>query len=70
VLLIADENQQIIGKPTIEGAKVVATCNGEGKDKKIIIFKYKNKTRNRKKTGHRQTYTALSIDRIVQPGVA
>ncbi len=70
VLLIADENQQIIGKPTIEGAKVVAISKGEGKNKKIIIFKYKNKTRYRKKTGHRQMYTALSIDRIVQPGVS
>ena len=70
VLLIADENQQIVGKPTIEGAKVVATAKGEGKDKKIIIFKYKNKTRYRNKTGHRQIFTALSIDRIVQPGVS
>jgi large subunit ribosomal protein L21 len=70
VLLIADENQQIVGKPTIEGAKVVATVKGEGKEKKIVIFKYKNKTRSSKKTGHRQIYTALSIDEIVQPGVS
>lgn len=68
VLFIADGGQQIVGKPTIEGAKVVATVKGEGKDKKIVIFKYKNKTRSSKKTGHRQMYTALSIDKIVRPG--
>ena len=68
MLLIADENQQIVGKPTIEGARVFATAKGEGKDKKIVIFKYKNKTRNRNKTGHRQIFTALSIDKIVQSG--
>ncbi len=70
MLLIADENQQIVGKPTIEGAKVVATVKGQGKDKKIIVFNYKNKTRNRNKTGHRQMYTALSINEIVQGGVS
>ena len=70
VLLIADEDQQIVGKPTIEGAKVVATVKGQGKDKKIIVFNYKNKTRSSKKTGHRQMYTALSIDEIVQAGVS
>ncbi len=57
VLFIADENQQIVGRPTIEGAKVVATVGGEGKGKKIIVFKYKSKTRSRVKTGHRQMLT-------------
>jgi large subunit ribosomal protein L21 len=70
VLLIADNDQQIVGKPTIEGAKVVATVKGQGKDKKIIVFKYKNKTRSSNKTGHRQMYTALTIDEIVQAGVS
>jgi large subunit ribosomal protein L21 len=66
VLMIAGE-QQIVGKPTIEGAKVVAKVKSQGKDKKIIVFKYKNKTRSSKKTGHRQMYTELSIGEIVQP---
>ncbi len=46
---------------------MVAKVKGQGKDKKIIVFKYKNKTRSSKKTGHRQMYTELSIDEIVQP---
>ena len=68
VLLIADDDRVMVGKPTIPGAKVVATSKGEVKDKKIIVFKYKPKTRYRKKTGHRQFYTRLVIDQIVEPG--
>ena len=59
VLLIADGEKVTVGAPTIEGAKVVATSQGEGKSKKIIVFKYKPKVRYRKKTGHRQFYTRL-----------
>ena len=65
VLLIADGDKVTVGTPTIDGAKVVATSEGEGRGKKIIVFKYKPKTRYRKKTGHRQSYTRLTIDRIV-----
>lgn len=68
VLLIADADKVTVGTPTIEGAKVVATAKEEGKDKKVIIFKYKAKTRYRKKRGHRQPFTKLSIDNIVMPG--
>ncbi len=65
VLLIADGDKVIVGTPTVDGAKVVATSQGDGKGKKIIVFKYKPKVRYRKKTGHRQLYTRLVIDRIV-----
>ncbi len=67
VLLIADDDKVTVGTPTIDGAKVIATSQGEGKGKKIIVFKYKPKVRYRKKTGHRQLYTRLAIDRIVEP---
>ena len=70
VLLIADGDRVTVGTPTVEGAKVVATSQGEGKGKKVIVFKYKSKVRYRKKTGHRQLYTRLVIDKIVGPGVA
>ena len=65
VLLIADGDKVTVGMPTIEGARVVATSQGDGKAKKIIVFKYKPKVRYQKKTGHRQLYTRLSIDKIV-----
>ena len=67
VLFISDGDKTMIGSPTIEGAKVVATAQGEGRSKKIIVFKYKPKVRYRKKTGHRQYYTRLLIDKIVEP---
>ena len=68
VLFIADGDNVMVGKPTIPGAMVVATAKGEGKGDKVIVFKYKHKVRYRKKTGHRQFYTRLSIDKINQPG--
>ena len=70
MLLIADEDKVTVGKPVVDGAKVIATSQGEGKGKKIIVFKYKPKVRYRKKTGHRQLYTRLAIDKIVEPGAA
>ena len=67
VLLIADSDKLTVGSPTIDGAKVLATAKGEVKDKKIVVFKYKPKVRYRKKTGHRQLHTRLTIDKISQP---
>ncbi len=69
VLLVADGDKVRVGTPTVDGAKVIATSQGEGKGKKIIVFKYKPKVRYRKKTGHRQLYTRLVIDKIVGPEV-
>ncbi len=68
VLFIADGDRLTLGKPIIEGARVVATSKGDGKGKKIVVFKYKPKVRYRKKTGHRQLHTTLAIDSINQPG--
>ncbi len=68
VLFIADGDRVTVGTPTVDGAKVVATSRGEVRGKKIIVLKYKPKVRYRKKTGHRQLYTRLVIDKIVEPG--
>ena len=70
VLLIAQGEKVTVGNPTVGGAKVVATSRGEARGKKVIVFKYKPKVRYRKKTGHRQAYTRLTIDKIVEPGAA
>jgi len=67
VLMIADGEELIIGTPAIEGAKVIATCIEQGKSRKIIVFRYKSKVRERRKTGHRQPYTRLLIKEIVKP---
>ncbi len=68
VLLISDGKDTVVGNPTIDGAKVVATCLSEGKSDKIIVFKYKPKVRYRRKKGHRQIYSKLEIKEIVKPG--
>ena len=54
------------GTPTVKGAKVVATVEKHGKQKKIIVFKYKPKKKYRLKQGHRQPYTKLTIKKIVK----
>lgn len=67
VLLISDGQGTLVGSPTIEGAKVIASSMGQVKGGKVTVFKYKNKTRYRKKTGHRPIYTRLSIEEVVRP---
>ena len=68
VLMVVDGDEVIIGTPEVQGAKVIATCLEEGKARKIIVFRYKSKVRERRKTGHRQPYTRLLIKEIVKPG--
>ena len=73
VLLIADGNDVTVGQPLVAGARVVAEVVEHGRGPKIIVFKYKNKTRYRRKAGHRQAYTRLAIRDIliaVEPVVA
>lgn len=53
-----------VGEPTVKGAKVVATVEKHGKQKKIVVFKYKPKKKYRLKQGHRQPYTKLTIKKI------
>lgn len=65
VLMVSDGDKTLVGGPTVEGAKVLATVVGERKGKKVIVFKYKPKVRYRKKTGHRQLYTQLAVKNIV-----
>ena len=65
VLLLADGDRVTVGSSTVPGAKVTAEVVGQGRGPKVIIFKYKSKTRQRTKTGHRQPYTRLAIQEIV-----
>lgn len=53
-----------VGTPYINGATVEAKVLKQGKDKKIIIFKYLPKKSSHKKQGHRQPYTKLEITKI------
>lgn len=65
VLLIGGQNEVMVGTPTLDGAKVRAEVLGSVKGKKIIVFRYRNKKRYRRRTGHRQQYTRIKINEIV-----
>lgn len=65
VLLISNDSELTPGKPYVEGAVVEGTVLGQGKAKKIIVYKYKAKKNQRKKQGHRQPFTRVQIDKIV-----
>ena len=54
-----------VGTPTVKGAKVVAKVLKHGKQKKVLVFKYKPKKKYRKTQGHRQPYTKLIVKKIV-----
>ncbi|OQA44693.1 MAG: 50S ribosomal protein L21 [Chloroflexi bacterium ADurb.Bin325] len=64
VLLVADDEQIVIGQPLIEGATVRATVVLQDKQRKVIFFHYVPKKRQRKKRGHRQPFTRLRIESV------
>ncbi len=64
VLMVSKDGEVSVGAPRVSGAKVTAEVVGVGKEKKIVVFKYKAKTRYRRKNGHRQRYTDLKITDI------
>ena len=64
VLLFSDNENQQIGKPTLDNVEVEGRILEQGKEKKILVFKYKKRKRYRRTQGHRQEYTAVKIDSI------
>ncbi len=64
VLVIGDKTLKI-GDPTVSGASVKGTVMTEGKEKKVVVYRYKPKTGYHKKNGHRQPFTQIKIDKII-----
>lgn len=65
VLAVSKEDGNlVVGKPNVDGAKVSAKVLAQGKNKKIVVFKFKRKIDYRRKQGHRQPYTKLQIEKI------
>lgn len=64
VLLVKRDGQIKVGQPTVEGASVVARAARQGKARKILVFKYKAKKNYRRRSGHRQPYTRLVVEKI------
>jgi large subunit ribosomal protein L21 len=65
VLMVVKENGSICGAPYISGAKVIASVEGNGKSRKLVVHKQRPRKVYRKTNGHRQMYTALKIKDIV-----
>ena len=64
-VLLLEKNKKIeIGLPFIKGAKVIGKVVSQGKRKKVIVFKYKAKKREKIKKGHRQSFTEVEITKI------
>ena len=64
VLLGASDGETLIGKPTLEGARVQAEVLGHGRADKVIVFKFKRRKNYRRKSGHRQNFTEIRINEI------
>ena len=61
VLMVSGDAGVNVGTPLISGASVTANVLGEGKEKKVIIYKFKSKKGFHKKKGHRQPFTSVKI---------
>lgn len=68
ILLVGDGENVTVGSPTVPGASVSATVLGEALGPKIVVFKFKQKVKYRRRTGHRQHLTRLRIDSISADG--
>ena len=68
VLLISTDSETHVGQPIVADALVKATVARQGRGEKIIVFKFKSKKRYRRKNGHRQNYTYLTIDDVTLNG--
>jgi large subunit ribosomal protein L21 len=62
--MFSDGENVNIGRPVLDNVAVKGRIVEQGKDKKIIVFKYKRRKRYRRKLGHRQQYTEIKIDSI------
>jgi large subunit ribosomal protein L21 len=68
VLMLGDGDDVTVGTPTVDGATVSGTVIGEALGPKIVVFKFKQKVKYRRRTGHRQHLTRVRIDEILTSG--
>ena len=64
VLMVADGDTVQVGRPFIEGGKVIATVKSHGRGKKVRIIKFRRRKHHLKHQGHRQWFTELQITAI------
>ena len=63
-VLVVNNGELVVGNPTVANASVSAKVVEEGKNKKVVVYRYKRKTGYHKKNGHRQPYTKVKIEKI------
>jgi large subunit ribosomal protein L21 len=68
VLLVSDKNDVKIGAPYVKGVKIQAQIEDHGKNKKIIVYKYKRRKDYHRKKGHRTQFTTIRITDIIDVG--
>ncbi|MDD4169937.1 MAG: 50S ribosomal protein L21 [Desulfotomaculaceae bacterium] len=64
VLAVVKDGELKAGSPLVEGAKVLLKVVRHCRGKKIIVFKYKAKKNYRRKQGHRQAFTQVTVEKI------
>jgi large subunit ribosomal protein L21 len=67
VLLVKDGDKSLVGNPFVADAKIEAELMGSGRADKVLIYKYKRRTKYRRRQGHRQSYSEIRINKIVAP---
>lgn len=63
-VVLVGGDKTVVGTPVVEGVTVVGTIEKQGKQKKVVTFKYKPKKGSHRKQGHRQPYTKVVINAI------
>ncbi|GBG95062.1 50S ribosomal protein L21 [Ligilactobacillus salitolerans] len=63
-VVLVGGDKTVIGTPVVDGATVTGTVEKQGREKKVVTFKYKPKKHSHTKQGHRQPYTKVVIDAI------
>ena len=64
VLMVSKDGNVTVGAPFVAGAKVSLTVEENGKGKKVVVYKYKAKKNSRRKKGHRQPFTKVTVAKI------
>jgi len=65
-VLLLEKNKKVeIGTPLVKGVKAIGKVLKQDRAKKVIVFRYKSKTRHKTKKGHRQYFTEVEITKIV-----
>ena len=64
VLMLNRDGEVELGKPYLEGARITGTVLEQGRSAKVLVFKKKRRKQYRRTRGHRQSFTAVRIDKI------